>query len=117
MGQTDFAEPIREKSTSLYLESGRLFQRSRIIAGIMKALEGYYKEFVKTEDMSRLMDEYNARLVNCGNEVRVLAPSGEFTGVSEGIDRTGALFVKLPDGTRTKVISGEVSVRGLYSYV
>ncbi|MCI8453139.1 MAG: biotin--[acetyl-CoA-carboxylase] ligase [Lachnospiraceae bacterium] len=117
VGQTDFAEPIREMATSLYLESGRLFQRSRIIAGIMKALEGYYKEFVKTEDMSRLMDEYNARLVNCGNEVRVLAPSGDFTGVSEGIDRTGALIVKLPDGTRTKVISGEVSVRGLYSYV
>ena len=34
-----------------------------------------------------------------------------------GIDREGELLVKVADGEIRKVCSGEVSVRGLYSYV
>ena len=71
----------------------------------------------QTEDMSGLKEEYNKRLVNLGREVLVLAPSGEFSGISAGINEKGALIVRLADGTKTEVISGEVSVRGVYGYV
>ena len=67
--------------------------------------------------MSGLMEEYNKKLVNLGNQVCVLKPSGEFRGISEGINKSGGLIVCLPDGTRTEVISVEVSVRGVYGYV
>lgn len=117
VNQTEFPPEIATAATSLYLESGRRFQRSRIIAKIMKAFEEYYEVFVKTEDMSGLMEEYNKKLVNLGNQVCVLDPSGEFRGISEGINKSGGLIVCLPDGTRTEVISGEVSVRGVYGYV
>lgn len=115
--QAEFPEEIKKTATSLYLESGEKHQRSRIIAKIMEAMEGYYEKFIETEDMSGLMEEYNAKLVNLGNEVCVLAPSGEFRGISEGINEKGGLIVRLPDGTKTEVISGEVSVRGVYGYV
>ena len=49
--------------------------------------------------------------------MKVLDPSGEFAGVSGGIDRSGRLSVKKEDGTVVKVMAGEVSVRGLYGYV
>lgn len=110
-------EEIRNTATSLYMETGKKYQRSRIIAKVMEALEEYYEIFVKTEDMSGLMEEYNRCLVNLGNEVCVLAPSGEFRGISEGINQNGGLIVRLEDGTRSEVISGEVSVRGVYGYV
>lgn len=38
------------------------------------------------------------------------------TGVAKGIDKTGALLVEV-DGQTKRVVSGEVSVRGLYGYV
>lgn len=117
VNQTEFAEEIRATATSLYLETGKKYQRSQIIAQTMKALETYYAVFVKTEDMSALMAEYNEGLVNLGKEVCVLDPSGEFRGVCEGINEKGGLLVQLPDGTQTEVISGEVSVRGVYGYV
>lgn len=117
VNQTEFPDEIKETATSLYLETGVKYQRSAIIAKIMEAFEYYYSKFVETEDMSALLEEYNKNLVNLGNEVCVLDPAGEFRGISEGINKTGGLLVRLPDGTVTEVISGEVSVRGVYGYV
>ncbi len=115
--QTEFPEEIRATATSLYLESGEQTARSKIIGAIMVSLEEYYEKFMETEDMSGLIEEYNQRLVNLNNEVCILAPSGDFRGVSTGINKAGGLMVRLEDGSETEVISGEVSVRGVYGYV
>lgn len=117
VNQKDFPDDIKATATSLYIESGKIQKRSEIIAAIMEAFEGYYDTFIKTQDMSGLIEEYNANLVNLGNEVCVLDPAGEFRGVSEGINKEGALLVRLADGTLKEIISGEVSVRGVYGYV
>lgn len=117
VNQKDFPDDIKATATSLYIESGKIQKRSEIIAALMEAFEGYYDTFIKTQDMSGLIEEYNANLVNLGNEVCVLDPAGEFRGVSEGINKEGALLVRLADGTLKEIISGEVSVRGVYGYV
>ena len=76
---------------------------------------------MKLAEMKRkvlaLIEEYNQKLVNLNNEVCILAPTGDFRGVSTGINKTGGLMVRLEDGSETEVISGEVSVRGVYGYV
>jgi len=115
--QTQFPEEIKTTATSLYLESGEKISRSKIIGCVMAAFEEYYEKFMETEDMSGLMEEYNAKLVNLNNEVCILAPTGDFRGVSTGINKAGGLMVRLEDGSETEVISGEVSVRGVYGYV
>ena len=117
VNQEDFPEEIRKTATSLYMETGKKYHRSRIIERILEALEEYYGIFVQTEDMSALLEEYNEKLVNRGQEVCVLDPKGEYRGLCRGITKTGGLLVELPDGTVTEVISGEVSVRGVYGYV
>lgn len=110
-------EEIREKATSLFMESGVKVNRGQVIASVMRAMEEYYRTFQKTGDLSLLMREYEEKLANKGNEVTVFAPSGEYRGVSLGIDKTGELLVQLDDGTISRVVSGEVSVRGIYGYV
>ena len=47
----------------------------------------------------------------------VLDPKGQYEGTALGIDNEGSLLVKKKDGTVASVISGEVSVRGIYGYV
>ena len=117
VNQREFPPEIRDTATSLSLEAGRSFRRSSLIAAILKAFEKDYEAFLKTGGLSLLLEEYNACLVNRGKEVCILDPSGEYRAVAEGIDENGSLLVTLPDGTRREIISGEVSVRGIYGYV
>ena len=47
----------------------------------------------------------------------MLDPAGEYSGTAIGIDREGELLVEMEDTTVRRVLSGEVSVRGIYGYV
>lgn len=113
----EFPEDIRDTATSLYLETGREVRRSQLIAAIMCAYEKYYDIFIEKNDMSALMDTYNSRLANCNAKVRVLSPGNEYSGTALGINKMGELLVRTDDGNVHEVISGEVSVRGIYGYV
>lgn len=113
----DFPEEIRATATSLALELGHPVHRASIINGVMCAFEEYYGIYRETLDMSRLKEAYNQELVNVEREVKVLAPGGDYTGISHGINDAGELIVELADGSLREVNSGEVSVRGIYGYV
>lgn len=112
-----FPEEIRETATSLLLETGNRVARSWLIGAVMKALEKYYGLFLEKQNLSGLLDAYNSKLANKDNVVRVLAPGREYTGTAEGINEEGELLVRMGDGELRTVISGEVSVRGIYGYV
>ena len=112
----EFPEEMADKATSLYLESGREFDRSQIPGLVMEAFEEYYEKFAATCDLSGLKEEYESILANYNQPVRVLAKE-PYEGVARGITDGGELLVEKSDGTIVAVSAGEVSVRGLYSYV
>ena len=112
----EFPEEMVDKATSLYLESGREFDRSQIPGLVMEAFEKYYEKFAATCDLSGLKEEYESILANYNQPVRVLAKE-PYEGVARGITDGGELLVEKTDGTIVAVSAGEVSVRGLYSYV
>ena len=111
-----FPEELQETASSLYLETGKKQNRALIIERTMVHWEHYYGEYLKTEDLSSLMKEYNSMLVNMGRQVRVLDPREPFEGKAMGITKTGELIVDTWE-SRKLVASGEVSVRGIYGYV
>ncbi len=112
----EFPEEMADKATSLYLESGKEFDRSQIPGLVMEAFEKYYEKFAATCDLSGLKEEYESILANYNQPVRVLAKE-PYEGVARGITDGGELLVEKNDGTIVAVSAGEVSVRGLYSYV
>ncbi|MCI6888267.1 MAG: biotin--[acetyl-CoA-carboxylase] ligase [Lachnospiraceae bacterium] len=112
-----FPEEIRDTATSLRLCTGKPVNRAALVAAVMEAWEHYYQQFLETLDFRILKDAYNQRLLNRGREVRVLAPKGAYTGISHGINDAGELMVETADGQVNSVMSGEVSVRGIYGYV
>lgn len=116
-GIETFPPELQETAVSLHTLMGRKPDRARLIAACMKAFERYYGLFMKTQDFTLLMEEYNALLVGKGGRVRVLSPGNEFEGISEGINPMGELRVRREDGTEETVFAGEVSVRGIYGYV
>ena len=116
VNMTEFPPEVSETATSLRLELGREIEREPLIARMMEAFEGYYEKFLKTQDLAGLTEEYNRRSVNLGRQVKVLDPAGNFQGEAMGIASQGSLLVKMADGQVCQVISGEVSVRGVYGY-
>ena len=111
-----FPEEISETASSLFLELGREIDRELLITKVWDNFKVYYEQFLKTKDISLFQEEYEKVLVNKEENVRVLDPLGEYTGVAKGVTSTGELIVDT-EGERTLVSGGEVSVRGIYGYV
>ena len=115
--EQEFIPELEGKAASLEQELGRQGSRAALLEKIMEFFEADYALFTQKQNLSLLMEAYNAALVNCGREVRVLDPAGEYTGMAQGINEKGELCVKTADGKVKKVYAGEVSVRGVYGYV
>lgn len=112
-----FPEEISQMASSLMIEAGgKRFHRAQIIAETMSYFEQYYDTFLKTQDLSALVREYDELLVNRNKSVRVLDPKEPFDGKAMGITPKGELIVDTWE-SRKLVSSGEVSVRGIYGYV
>lgn len=119
----EFPEELRDRATSIYLETGKKTDRNALIAAVMNAFSDYYRRYLETADLSLLKDEYDAMLVNMNREVLILYgmvedadPEKSEKGVAKGIAPSGALLVETEAGLK-EVLSGEVSVRGVYGYV
>lgn len=112
-----FPEETSQMASSLMIEAGgKRFHRAQIIAETMAYFEQYYDTFLKTQDLSALVREYDKLLVNRNKSVRVLDPKEPFDGKAMGITPKGELIVDTWE-SRKLVSSGEVSVRGIYGYV
>ena len=117
VNNSSFPEEISATASSLRLLSGgKKYRRAEIIEKIMEYFEKYYSIFLETEDLSALVNEYDAMLVNMKKQVKVLDPKEPFEGKAMGITKTGELIVDTWE-SRKLVSSGEVSVRGRYGYV
>lgn len=114
--QTEFTEELAQMATSLWLESGQHYNRAEIIEAVLEEFEIYYEKYIKTQDLTEIVHEYDKCLANRGQKVKVLDPKGQYEGVAQGITRRGELMVDTWE-SRKLVSSGEVSVRGIYGYV
>lgn len=112
-----FPDEIASTATSIRLGSGKMQNRAKLVSYIMEAMEEYYLLYRKTNDLSLLLDKYNEKLVNVNRKVKLIRKGEEQIRTALGVDKTGALIVEDADGVSEKIISGEVSVRGIYGYV
>ena len=117
VNQKAFDEELKEKATSLMIETGAPVKRSALIAAVMKHFEINYALFMENGDLSGLQESYNEMLVNRGKEVRILEPGNEYNAHAYGINETGELIVRTQKGEEKHIFAGEVSVRGIYGYV
>ena len=115
--QTEFSKEIAEMATSIRLETGIEVNRSKLLGTFLSMFETYYETFLETEDLSKMLEDYNNLLVNRGREVKIIEKEKERILTAVGIDENGGLLVEDKQGKQETIISGEVSVRGLYGYV
>lgn len=113
----EFPEELREKATSLKLQTGEKVNRKELVAKVLNYIEYYYDLFKRTGSIKEVINICRNASVLLGKEVRVISGGKETVCTAIDIDDDGELVVKYEDGSIHKVLSGEVSVRGLYGYV
>lgn len=118
-----FPKEIEETAGSILGQTGIRVNRCDLLASTVKYFCRYYEQFNREQDLSLFIEDYNAVLANLDREVKVYygmvenaAEEQTDTGIARGIDSDGALLVEI-DGQIRRILSGEVSVRGLYGYV
>lgn len=118
VNNTEFPKDIADVAASLYTETGNFYDRAEIICSVMKEFEKYYDIFLRDNNLSGIVEDYNKNLVNFNAQVEIITNDNVYKAESNGIDETGRLIVKRYDtGDIEKIVSGEVSVRGVYGYV
>lgn len=114
-----YPKEIKEKAVSLRAAliavSGekRAFSkedRQKLISAVLQEFEELYDRFAVKQKVSFIKSEYNKRLINMGEVIKVLDPREAYEGICCGITDHGELMVETSEGLRL-VMSGEISVR------
>jgi len=117
MGIEDFGPEVSRTATSISIESGKTFSRKALTASVLYEFEELYKTFVQDGSIRHFLDEYKSKSAVLGKEIRVISKKEEITGLAVDISGEGHLLLNLADGSEREIMSGEVSVRGLYGYI
>lgn len=112
VNNASFPDEIRDKATSLRLETGRIFDRSDFLASVLNMIDKVMSLFLvslSTDDM----DQFKTLCATLGREVSVKRGNTVITGIASDISASGELIVKTDSG-EINISSGEVTVQGIY---
>lgn len=110
VNEDNFSDELKEKATSLFIETGKKFKRAEVIRICTEEILSCYKGFCK-QGFDAFVDEYNSLCMNVGKEVKAIYKDKEITGVAKGVRNDGALLIKNDSGEEIVINSGEVSLR------
>ena len=102
----DYAE-ILANATSLKSKSGKDL-RIKIIRSLLTEFERLY---LKLPDGKSIFEAWRARLVTLGKKVRVSSRGQTLEGIAASVDESGTLVLRLADGSLTRVVAGDVTLR------
>ncbi len=108
MKKAEMHPEIKDKATSLFMETKNSFERARICGMLLGTLERYY-EILKTDGVDEICRLWEERAQTKGTYMEITQMNNVYTGISRGIDRDGAILLE-EDGRITRVIAGDVRV-------
>lgn len=113
----DFPEELKDIATSISHEEGRYLKRKDLVSSLLNNFEILYDEFEKEETINLSVNICRENSALIGKEVKIINRGKESIGKAVDLNDEGQLLVQYSDGKIDKIISGEVSIRGLYGYV
>jgi BirA family transcriptional regulator, biotin operon repressor / biotin---[acetyl-CoA-carboxylase] ligase len=99
---------ISNIATSLENELGKQVSREEIIRNFLTEFDRLY---LKLPDAEEIFKKWRERLITLGEKVTATWGAENISGMAEAVDETGALIIRLADGTLTKVVAGDVTLR------
>ena len=112
----EFPNELKDIATSLNLETGKTFLRTKLTAYILNHFERLYEEFVLDNNLTSTIDISRKNSLLIGKEVQMYNRGKAIVAKVIDIDENGLLMIMHEDGAFERVISGEVTMHGLYGF-
>ncbi len=106
----DFPSELRERATSLRIESGRSQARGEILVRILNELEGCYDLWCES-GLSPFVEELERRMLLMGERGVLESGKERFAGLMRGLTGDGHLRLEV-EGRERVFASGDLSLRG-----
>lgn len=113
----DIPKDLREKATSLLIETGIKWDRKKIIGDFLTEFEKEYFSFIKNGDSSETLSNCRKYSNILGKKIKIIKGNISREVEAIDIDSEGFLVVENERGEKERLISGEISVRGLEGYI
>jgi BirA family biotin operon repressor/biotin-[acetyl-CoA-carboxylase] ligase len=94
-------------ATNLAVESGREVTAAAVLPVVLNALREWRQRW-ETAGIAPVRDAWLARARGLGEDIIVRLPQEELRGRFDGLDDSGALLLRLPDGARRSISAGDV---------
>lgn len=108
-----FSSELHGKATSVRMERGATVDRTALAARLLARFEDCYDAW-SAGGLAALAPRWRELSVLDGRRVDVAAPGESFSGRCAGIDDDGALLLDAADGTRRRVLAGDVTISSAY---
>ncbi|MGN1467624.1 MAG: biotin--[acetyl-CoA-carboxylase] ligase [Ruminococcus sp.] len=111
--QWEFPREVKDKATSVFLETGERVNKNMLLACILNSLE---KEFLKSNYRinESNIEEYKSLCATINRTVSFIRGGKTISGKAVNVTGSGELQVQLSDGSLCSVNSGEVTIQGIY---
>ncbi len=117
LDKTDFNKDILNKATSLKIETNSSINRKIFLGTLINEFEKLYDEFQENFTVTKSIEICKKYSAVIGNDIKILHSGKEFYAKAIDIEENGELVVQYKDGSIEKLISGEISIRGLNGYI
>ncbi|MDP2932042.1 MAG: biotin--[acetyl-CoA-carboxylase] ligase, partial [Chloroflexota bacterium] len=101
----DFPE-LLPSATSLSDKLGQEVSRLEIIRQLLVEMERLYQNSAES-----VFQEWRARLVTLGKQVRVRSGETIEEGIAESVAADGSLLLRRPDGSLATIVAGDATLR------
>ena len=130
LDEDDFMPEVKETATSLKIVTGTEVCRKALTGALIRHFLADYRNFVdyrnvvqkpdstaQGESFEDMMSFYRENCANIGRRLYIMKNDEQIQAEGVDITQEGHLVVRKDDGTLQEVISGEVSIRGIYGYL
>lgn len=113
----EFPEDLKPIASSLKIEVGNYIKRKELVCKILNNFEELYEELINGETIRKSIEICKNNSALIGKEIKIIEKGEETRARALTLNEDGKLIVQYKDGKIDELISGEISVRGLYGYV
>ncbi|MBU3111864.1 biotin--[acetyl-CoA-carboxylase] ligase [Clostridium lacusfryxellense] len=114
--EEDIPIELKESATSLKLETGKYIDRKLLLANILNEFEDLYNDFVLNGNIKETIDICREKSILIGREIQLVNRGKVKIAKAVDISDKGELIIENDQGIIEHIVSGEVSIRGIYGY-